>query len=403
MSRCAEVALRRCLHACPYGNYVRWLSARRVDSEAFWRAELDGVMEPTPLDLGFADSRRRPGPGEEVLVLSPAESRRAAAGRTPAAVTLNSVVQAAWAPCSPLQRTLRRRLRRCVLRSTPELPGSTNSSGHASTTCRCASHLDGESQSLRGGELQLQQRSGRPERCTSTTPSTDPGVGRVPLRLRLFDSLIVFQNYIVDRRPDSARRRARLRLSVGPDATNYPVTLVVSSRARTCGSRSCGGRSSSREPGRDDAARSSDGARGDGRPSLPPVLRGPCAASRRDARQGGHDRGGAPPRRDGGLCRAGRARWRRQLRRYGGSCSKWIGSGWTTTSSTSEVTRCSLFVLTNDFSDRSASICRFRRSSSTRRRVRWRGICSGASRTALRADEPFEASSAETEGSTRSE
>jgi non-ribosomal peptide synthetase component F len=49
----------------------------------------------------------------------------------------------------------------------------------------------------------------------------------LPWRLRLFDSLIVFQNYVVG---DAARRlgpAATVRLIHGPDATNYPLTLVV--------------------------------------------------------------------------------------------------------------------------------------------------------------------------------
>jgi non-ribosomal peptide synthetase component F len=49
----------------------------------------------------------------------------------------------------------------------------------------------------------------------------------LPWRLRLFESLIVFQNYVVG---DSARHLgadAMVRLVHGPDATNYPLTLVV--------------------------------------------------------------------------------------------------------------------------------------------------------------------------------
>jgi acyl carrier protein len=49
----------------------------------------------------------------------------------------------------------------------------------------------------------------------------------VPPRYRLFESLVVFQNYQVD---DDARRLgdAQLALLVGPEATNYPLTIAVS-------------------------------------------------------------------------------------------------------------------------------------------------------------------------------
>ena len=51
----------------------------------------------------------------------------------------------------------------------------------------------------------------------------------VPPRYRLFESLVVFQNYVVD---DDARRLgdAELTLLVGPEATNYPLTVAVSMR-----------------------------------------------------------------------------------------------------------------------------------------------------------------------------
>jgi hypothetical protein len=49
----------------------------------------------------------------------------------------------------------------------------------------------------------------------------------VPLSRRLFDSLVVFQNYIVDESVLRLGEEARIKLLVGPDATNYPVTLVA--------------------------------------------------------------------------------------------------------------------------------------------------------------------------------
>ena len=47
----------------------------------------------------------------------------------------------------------------------------------------------------------------------------------VPWRHRLFDSLLVFQNYAGRRSVDSARRRIRVDLLAAPEATNYPLTL----------------------------------------------------------------------------------------------------------------------------------------------------------------------------------
>jgi non-ribosomal peptide synthetase component F len=53
------------------------------------------------------------------------------------------------------------------------------------------------------------------------------GWSQVPLRHRLFESLLVFQNYVVD---DAARRigsSVEVRNLAGPDRTNYPITIMV--------------------------------------------------------------------------------------------------------------------------------------------------------------------------------
>src|SRR5262249_7293779 len=46
-------------------------------------------------------------------------------------------------------------------------------------------------------------------------------------RLRLFDSLIVFQNYVIGEASRRMGSTVSVRLIEGPDATNYPLTLVV--------------------------------------------------------------------------------------------------------------------------------------------------------------------------------
>jgi non-ribosomal peptide synthetase component F len=50
--------------------------------------------------------------------------------------------------------------------------------------------------------------------------------GRVPLRLRLFESLVVFQNYVVGH---EARRMGPVGIEIvsAPEATNFPVTLTA--------------------------------------------------------------------------------------------------------------------------------------------------------------------------------
>ena len=69
------------------------------------------------------------------------------------------------------------------------------------------------------------------------------GWAGIPLRLRLFDSLVVFQNYIVDESALTATER-RTTSSAGRSRRHeLPDHARRSSRARTCASSSCGDRS----------------------------------------------------------------------------------------------------------------------------------------------------------------
>ena len=97
MPHCGRVRRLRFRIACPYGRYIRWLSDRTESSETFWKAELAGFTESTPLDLGLARCRRR---GARARRCSSSRRRRAGAcnrWREQQQVTLSSVVQASWA------------------------------------------------------------------------------------------------------------------------------------------------------------------------------------------------------------------------------------------------------------------------------------------------------------------
>lgn len=88
--------------APPYRSLVAWL-ARRDDAadEAFWRRNLAGLREPTPLPGGAAAPRRGPSADPEPFghrerrLGSERVARLEAAGRS-AGVTVGTLVQAAW-------------------------------------------------------------------------------------------------------------------------------------------------------------------------------------------------------------------------------------------------------------------------------------------------------------------
>jgi amino acid adenylation domain-containing protein/non-ribosomal peptide synthase protein (TIGR01720 family) len=212
--------------ACSYGRYIRWLSQRTVNSEAFWKAELAGLREPTPLDLGFSDPRNE-GPAEEVLALSPAETELLQSLARQQQVTLSAVIQAAWALLLSHYSGAEDIVFGAAFSGRPpELLGIEGLIGPCvnNVPVRARVALGEPAVSM---AMQLQQRQPELSAHQYVPLAQIQSWTGVPLRLRLFDSLIVFQNYIVDEGARQLGGDARIRLVVGPDATNYSITLVV--------------------------------------------------------------------------------------------------------------------------------------------------------------------------------
>ncbi|HVU34847.1 MAG TPA: condensation domain-containing protein, partial [Opitutaceae bacterium] len=83
----------------PYRDYIAWLETLdQHRAEAFWREQLRGLASPTLLPLPAPDvDARSEGPGELAFRLSEAETRRLRAAAERHGVTLNTMLQAAWA------------------------------------------------------------------------------------------------------------------------------------------------------------------------------------------------------------------------------------------------------------------------------------------------------------------
>ncbi|HEV7589423.1 MAG TPA: amino acid adenylation domain-containing protein, partial [Longimicrobium sp.] len=82
----------------PYRDYVAWLRARDAAAdEAFWRAALEGVREPTPLGIDSAAPGSADGQGVNTLRLSPEVSTGLRERARALRVTQNTLFQGAWA------------------------------------------------------------------------------------------------------------------------------------------------------------------------------------------------------------------------------------------------------------------------------------------------------------------
>ena len=211
---------------CPYGRYIRWLSERSEDSAAFWKAELAGFTESTPLDLGLPSGVEQ-GPGEEVLELSPDDSGRLVSLARQQHVTLSSMIQAAWALLLSHYSNLSDVVFGAAFSGRPpELIGIDELVGPCVNNVPVRAGISRQepvatlATALQRKQPELSQHQYEPL-------AQIQGWAGVPLSRRLFDSLVVFQNYIVDESVMQLGGDARISLLVGPDATNYPITLVV--------------------------------------------------------------------------------------------------------------------------------------------------------------------------------
>ena len=217
---------------CAYRSYVAWLQEEAPDSEVFWKDVLAGFRVPTPLNLaappaglearagGFAEESARLDRDTTTALQSLAREQH---------ITLNTIVQGAWSLLlSHYSGSLSVVFGAAFSGRPAEVPGIESLVGP------CVNNLPVRvtatpSESLLPWLSQLQQRQFELAQHQFAPLEQIQKWAQVPWRYRLFDSLIVFQNYQVD---EAARRLgsdARLVPIAGPEATNYPLTVTVTS------------------------------------------------------------------------------------------------------------------------------------------------------------------------------
>lgn len=203
----------------PFADYLSWCAEHEPDLGA-WTAELDGLPEGDY--LGGGD----PGPAwqePEVIAFDAAlvaDLTRLAAGR---GLTRNTLVQGAWAVL------LARRSGRAdvcfgamVSCRPPALEGVEEIIGLLANTVPVRARLDGTLADALTA-LQSRQRALAEHHHVALTD-----LERLTGRRRLFDSLVVFENYPVD--PDRLREPAPGLTVVGTrfrESTHHPATLTV--------------------------------------------------------------------------------------------------------------------------------------------------------------------------------
>jgi amino acid adenylation domain-containing protein len=216
--------------ARPYRDYIAWLQEQdKARAEAFWRQTLAGFTAPTPLmiDRGYTPPRAAPYGVHGAQLSAEATAALQALARQQQ-VTLNTVVQGAWAVLLSRYSGEADVLFGATVSGRPaDLPGSESLIGLFINTLPVRVSLKPGAPFLSLlKELQAQQAAQREFEYSALTQVQ--GWSEVPRGTPLFESLLVFESYPVDR---EALRRQSSGVQVQPTdeftRTNYPITVAV--------------------------------------------------------------------------------------------------------------------------------------------------------------------------------
>jgi acyl carrier protein len=213
----------------PFGTYIGWLATAAPDSRAFWKDQLEGFTSPTPLPVAPRASSEKRGDEEVRVTLDAERSRALQELARELRMTTSTVVQGAWAL---VLRHLSGRddvvFGAAFSGRPPELPGVEMLVGPCVNNLpvrvlvRPGSRASDWLGALHRSTVEIAQHQ-------YASLADVQAWAAVPWRLRLFDSLVVFQNYQVE--ADVLDwGRLRLEPELAPDETAYPLTLTVTPR-----------------------------------------------------------------------------------------------------------------------------------------------------------------------------
>jgi amino acid adenylation domain-containing protein len=218
--------------ARPYRDYIAWLQRQPLAlSEPFWREALRGLRAPTVLALERPGGESGGPPAGHLSVemrLSPDSTQRLEALARRRQVTLNTVVQGAWALLLGRYSGDEDVVFGATVAGRPaELSGVESMLGLFINTLPVRVRL--ESQQRLGAYLSRLLQQQLEARQHESTPLVEiQGWSEVPRGTPLFESILVFENYPVDR---SVREQSGPALDIAGvtkhDRTSYPLVLEV--------------------------------------------------------------------------------------------------------------------------------------------------------------------------------
>ncbi len=216
----------------PYGDYIAWIGAQdSAKTEAFWRAQLRGFREPTPLGI---EKLTAPGEIEEFeeqrFVLPEAVSGKLASFGRQHQLTMSTVVQGAWALLLARYSGEDDVLFGATVsgRSAP-VTGIDRMVGLFINTLAVRVAVDRDAPALAWLKA-LQEQQAELREYEHTPLVQVQGWSDMPRGTPLFESLVVFENYPVEESLKQGVRGLEITDARTTERPPYPLTVLAAFR-----------------------------------------------------------------------------------------------------------------------------------------------------------------------------
>jgi len=208
----------------PYRDYIGWLQSQDMGAaEAYWRTALSGFTAPTPLIID--NIAQQHGYAKHSLTLSAAHSRALQHFVKQRQLTLNTLVQGAWAVLLSRYSGDNDVAFGVTVSGRPaDLIGVEDMVGLFINTLPLRIKIAPDCTVLEGLQAILEQNQDM--RAYEFAPLTQiQGWSEVPRGTALFESLLVFENYPIDQALTENLAGLAIDAVSVVDQTNYPLTL----------------------------------------------------------------------------------------------------------------------------------------------------------------------------------
>ncbi|MEA5549588.1 amino acid adenylation domain-containing protein [Anabaena cylindrica UHCC 0172] len=213
----------------PYGDFIAWLKRKNPqDGESFWREYMGDFESATPLLMTSKTKVSHTFKGGEInQILSPENTAFLQKLARKCSVTLNTVIQGAWAILlNRYSRTTDIVYGITVAGRPPELPGVEGMIGPFINTLPFRVLISGE-ETLESWLQKLQTRAALMRQFEHTSLSDIQSWSNVSRGQQMFESLLAFENFPFDKSLKTEDFGLNVSESSFSETTHYPLTLVV--------------------------------------------------------------------------------------------------------------------------------------------------------------------------------